>query len=65
MKWYLVNGVQYERSELEAMAKEMCYMVGPENVRNCLPQYSVEVNCKHHPIRIIREMGNTVEVVKI
>ena len=35
-----------------------------KNVRNILPAYSVRKNCEHHPIRIAREIGFKVDLVK-
>ena len=62
--WYLVNGVAYDREEVVALAIDLCYLVGPENVRNCLPAHTVEQNCKHHPKRILRELGNNVQIIR-
>lgn len=36
----------------------------PENIANLICHYSIERNCNHHPVRILRELGYTVESVE-
>ena len=34
------------------------------DIRNILPNVSLKKNVEHHPIRILRELGYTVEIYK-
>ncbi len=48
-----------DRTELiEVSIMLVCLYHKP--LRNLLPQYSIERNCEHHCIRILREMGYTI-----
>ena len=60
VKGYVLDGeLEFTRDELIDFLVDTI----EENelkLRNILPRYTVRQNCKHHPVRIAREIGFSV-----